>query len=243
VSVTAHEARCVYTPQGDQPLSIELRDGNDSARAFKIAFGAIEILGGAGDDTIDDFPQTGAVVHGGTGADTISVRPNFGGRVEVHGGGDADRITAAGATGSVAGDGGDDEIELRTFINPTFGPSGSSVTGGAGDDRITAGGFSVFEIADGGSGSDTLVSEPDSVISRLIGGTGGDTIRASASAPAASAIDAGGGADTVDGGGGADTIDCGAGADRYVVYAGDAVTRCETPFTPAPPATLLGAGA
>jgi len=242
-SVTAHEARCPYDALRDQPLAIDLRDGDDSATAFKSAFGAIEIAGGAGDDTIDDFPQFGAVVDGGAGADTINVHPNFGGGVDVHGRGGDDHITATSATGSVDGGADDDRIDLQTFINPGGGSSTSSVIGGAGQDAITAGGASFFDSADGGTGSDTIVSQPGAVIANVIGGAGADTIRASASSPAATTVDAGGGPDTVDGGGGGDSIDCGAGADRYVVYAGDAVTRCETPFTAVMPATVLGAGA
>jgi Ca2+-binding RTX toxin-like protein len=242
-SVTVHEARCPSDPLVAQPLAIDLRDGDDSATAFKFAFGAIEISGGAGDDTIGDFPQSGAVVDGGAGADTINVRPNFGGIVDVHGRAGDDHITATGARGSVDGDAGDDRIDLQTFVNPIGGVPGSSVTGGAGEDTITAGGASFFATADGGMGSDTVISQPGAVIAHVIGGAGGDTIRASASSPAATAVDAGAGPDTVDGGGGGDTIDCGAGADRYVVYAGDAVTRCETPFTPIVPPTALGARA
>jgi len=242
-AVTAHEAHCPYEPQRDQPLAIDLRDGDDYARAFKIAFGAIEIAGGTGEDTIVDAPQYGAVVDGGPGADVINVHPNYGGHVDVHGRGGDDRITADSATGSVAGDAGDDRIDLRVVINPTGGAPGSSVTGGVGDDTITAANFSFFELADGGPGSDTIVSEASAVIAHITGGGGGDTIRSSADSPTATAVDAGSGPDTVDGGGGGDAIDCGAGPDRYVAYAGDAVTRCETPFTPSVPTTLLGAGA
>jgi hypothetical protein len=242
-AVTEHEAWCPYEPLRDQPLAIDLRDGDDSATAFKVAFGAIQIAGGAGDDTIGDAPQSEAVVDGGPGADTVDVHPNFGGRVDARGGGGEDHITATGATGSVDGGGGDDRIDLRTFVNPRGAPAGSSVTGGAGADTIDAAGASFFDVADGGPGSDTVISEPGAVILRVLGGAGADAIRASASAPASTTIDAGGGPDTVDGGGGEDSIDCGAGADRYVAYAGDAVTRCETPFTPSPSPALIGAGA
>jgi Ca2+-binding RTX toxin-like protein len=229
-AVSEHEALCPYDAGRDQPMVVDLRDGDDTARIFKYYFGTVWVDGGTGDDTIEDDPQSGAVVDGGPGADTVTAYPNFGGRVELHGGPGPDHLMTRSASGTLAGDAGDDRIEVLTFVEP--GPGfPAAVDGGPGDDTISASGPSFFTLMSGGPGADALTSEAGAVVHRMDGGPDADTISQSAATPSPSTIDAGSGPDTVDGGGGGDVVDCGAGADRYVAYAGDTVTRCETAFT------------
>jgi hypothetical protein len=227
VQVSPHEGRCPVT--FGQDFLIDLADRNDSARAqtFEL-LKRVRITGGFGNDTIEDLPQLGAEVSGGPGVDTITVHPNFGGVVDVHGGLGDDVISAVSATGVVDGDAGDDEITLFTFIDP---PGGASAAyGGLGDDTINAGGATAISLIDGGWGDDAITTTDSATASVINGGFGADTITA---VPGhAEQINAGPGRDVVDGGDDGDTIDCGLGIDRYVVYAGDTTTRCEIPFTP-----------
>jgi Ca2+-binding RTX toxin-like protein len=219
--VTPHQASCPLPGGfGDQNVVMTLADRNDVATASKIGFGSIAVDGGAGDDTIGDFPQSGANVDGGLGDDTITVRPNFGGAVDVNGGLGRDTITATSASGSVDGGIGDDAITLTNFVNPSV----SAAHGGLGDDTITADQATDMGLIDGGFGDDRISTGPLALVAQLTGGFGDDRI---VSQHGTSTISGGFGRDFIDGGDENDTIDCGAGADRFVKYAGDTVSNCE----------------
>jgi Ca2+-binding RTX toxin-like protein len=233
-SVTAHQASCALPASGGQDMRIDLADRDDAARAFKLGDGSITINGGAGDDTIADLPQSGAVVSGGNGDDTISVHPNFGGRVDVHGDEGNDRITAISAAGVVSGDADNDLITLNTLVNPPSGPP-SAAYGGAGSDRIVADGATAVGLLDGGDGNDRLGTDEFATAATLDGGAGRDVIMTKnliggGPFPYAAEILGGTGPDTIDGGGGGDTLDCGPDVDHYKAYLGDAVTGCEIPI-------------
>ena len=219
--VTPHEASCPLPGGfGDQDVVMTLADRNDVARASKLLFGRIAVDGGAGNDTIGDFPQSGADVDGGLGDDTITVRPNFGGSVDVHGGLGRDSITATAASGTVDGGLGDDDITLTNFVNPAV----SAAYGGLGDDTITADQATDMGLIDGGLGDDRISTGPLAVVAQLTGGFGDDRI---VSQHGTSTISGGFGRDFIDGGDEGDTIDCGVGIDRFVKYAGDTVSNCE----------------
>jgi Ca2+-binding RTX toxin-like protein len=221
--VTPHEASCPLPPGFEaQDVVMKLGDRNDVARAFKVNFGHVAIDGAAGDDTIDDAPQSGADVDGGLGDDTITVHPNFGGSVDVHGGLGRDSITATSASGTVDGGVGDDDITLVTFVNPSV----SAAYGGLGDDTITADQATNMGLIDGGLGDDRIATGPLAVVAQLTGGVGDDRI---VSQNGTSTISGGFGRDFIDGHDEGDTIDCGSGIDRYVPYAGDTVSNCEVP--------------
>ena len=223
--VTPHEASCPLPPGfAGQDVAMTLADRNDVARAFKVSFGRVAIDGGAGNDTISDSPQSGADVDGGLGDDTITVHPNFGGSVDVHGGLGRDSITATSASGTVDGGLGDDDITLTTFVNPGV----SAAYGGLGDDTITADQATNMGLIDGGLGDDRISTGPLAVVAQLTGGLGDDRI---VSQHGTSTITGGFGRDFIDGHDEGDTIDCGSGNDRYVQYAGDTVSNCETPQT------------
>jgi len=223
--VTPHEASCPLPGGfGDQDVVMTLADRNDVARASKFLFGRIAVDGGAGNDTIGDFPQSGANVDGGLGDDIITVRPNFGGSVDVHGGLGRDSITATAASGAVDGGLGDDDITLTNFVNPAV----SAAYGGLGDDTITADQRTDMGLIDGGLGDDWISTGPLAVVAQLTGGFGDDRI---VSQNGTSTISGGFGRDFIDGHDEGDTIDCGSGNDRYVQYAGDTVSNCETPQT------------
>jgi hypothetical protein len=229
LQVSAHEAKCAEA--GFQDFAIGLADGDDFAHAFALAFplSGITITGGYGDDTIEDLPQSGAYVSGGPGADTITVHPNFGGKVGVHGDGGDDSITAISATGVVDGDAGEDQITLRTFVEPPSGTP-SAAYGGTGDDTISAEGGTDISLIDAEGGDDTITTTDFAMVAVVNGSGGADTISAETGFP--EQINGGFGRDVINGGGGGDTIDCGPAIDRYAVFGGDAVTNCEIPFTP-----------
>ena len=219
--VTPHQASCPLPGGfGDQNVVMTLADRNDVANASKIGFGSIAVDGGAGNDTIGDFPQSGANVDGGLGDDTITVRPNFGGAVDVNGGLGRDTITATSASGSVDGGIGDDAITLTNFVNPSV----SAAHGGLGDDTITADQATDMGLIDGGFGDDRISTGPLALVAQLTGGFGDDRI---VSQHGTSTISGGFGRDFIDGGDEGDTIDCGFGIDRFVEYAGDTVSNCE----------------
>jgi hypothetical protein len=219
--VTPHQASCPLPGGfGDQNVVMTLADRNDVARASKFLFGRIAVDGGAGNDTIGDFPQSGADVDGGLGDDTITVRPNFGGSVDVHGGLGRDSITATAASGTVDGDLGDDDITLTNFVNPAV----SAAYGGLGNDTITADQGTDMGLIDGGLGDDRISTGPLAVVAQIAGGLGDDR---SVSQHGTSTISGGFGRDFIDGGDEGDTIDCGVGVDRFVKYAGDTVSNCE----------------
>jgi Ca2+-binding RTX toxin-like protein len=219
--ITPHEASCPLPGGfGDQDVVMTLADRNDVARASKFLFGRIAVDGGAGSDTIGDFPQSGANVDGGLGDDIITVRPNFGGSVDVHGGLGRDLITATAASGAVDGGLGDDDITLTNFVNPAV----SAAYGGLGDDTITADQRTDMGLIDGGLGDDWISTGPLAVVAQLTGGFGDDRI---VSQNGTSTISGGFGRDFIDGHDEGDAIDCGVGIDRYVKYAGDTVSNCE----------------
>jgi Ca2+-binding RTX toxin-like protein len=219
--VAPHEAACPLPGGfGDQDVIMTLADRNDVARAFKFSFGHVAVDGGAGNDTIADFPKSGVDVDGGLGDDTITVRPNFGGVVDVHGGLGRDSITPIATSGTVDGGLGDDDITLTNIVNPAV----SAAYGGLGDDTITADQGTDMGLIDGGLGDDRISTGPLAVVARLTGGLGDDRI---VSQHGTSTISGGFGRDFIDGGDEGDTIDCGFGIDRFVEYAGDTVSNCE----------------
>jgi Ca2+-binding RTX toxin-like protein len=222
VQVTPHEGSCPLPANFEQDLAIYLGDRNDFAHAFKLSLGHIAISGGTGADTIEDLPELGADVSGGPGDDEITVHPNFGGVVDVHGDSGRDTISAISASGVVDGDSGDDQITLTTFVEPS--PGASAAYGGWGDDTISAEGATSMGLIDGGVGDDTVTTGALALVAEIRGGFGADEIT---SLNGTSQISGGFGPDSIDGGGEGDTINCGFGIDKYVQYAGDTVSNCE----------------
>ena len=235
VALTAHQGRCPLPASQNQNVRIDLADLDDSVHAFKLSTGSIRISGGAGNDAIEDLPQSGAAVSGGVGADTITVHPNFGGRVDVHGDAGNDSITAISAAGIVEGGADRDAITLTNFVDPFSGP-GSAAYGGLGNDTILANGATSASLVDGGDGGDRISTDGFAIVARMDGGDGKDRITSTnvtgGGMPFLYPAQINGGADpdVIDGGGDGDTINCGLGVDHYAVYAGDAVTGCEIPI-------------
>ena len=180
------------------------RGGNDRI-VTSAAFGGDEISGGDGDDDIDTQQNGyGSTVHGDAGNDVIHM-PAYSTISRAYGDDGDDRIYAGdyafGGTGNdyielsggsysrAYGDEGDDVIVITGSSGFAAGGDGAdTLTGSAGDDVLTSGGFaSVF-------GNPPPIA-PDMALERdrLTGGTGNDII----------AIGYG---DEVDGGAGIDTI-------------------------------------
>jgi Ca2+-binding RTX toxin-like protein len=167
-------------------------EGNDS-----LAFLALELDGGDGDDTLrggdgDDL------LSGGAGDDILAGRA---GDDELDGGdgddtlrgGDGDDLLAGGAGDDIlAGHAGDDELDGGDGDDTLRGGDGDDLlSGGAGDDFLA--GHAGDDELEGGDGNDTLRGEGNDVLS---GGAGDDQIT----------VIGGEGLTTVDGGAGSDTI-------------------------------------
>lgn len=170
--------------------------------------------------------QNGTTINGGDGDDQILVagETNFMGlrgyEVTIHGGNGNDTITYQSHLdkGVIAGDGGDDTIQIEGYIG-----FDATVNGGEGNDRITQKGTTVtYGTIDGGSGNDVISIEGDDVlvVGNINGGDGDDSINLAAKNwLSAYRIDGGDGDDeititgetvelynTLDGGDGDDTI-------------------------------------
>lgn len=213
---------------GTEQLTVSGNDGDDTLDASSLPVGliALELNGGAGNDTIigsagDDTIDAGAgndSVDAGPGTDSIALgdgddsnvwNPGDGtdsvqggggsDRQIVQGGGNADPFFIEPGNGSTTG-------EVRFFRNPGFeiflsATEQLAVFGNGGDDTLDASALPAGLIAlelDGGDGNDTI-----------IGSAGADQ------------IDAGPGNDTVDGNPGNDSIVLGAGDDLNTWNNGD----------------------
>lgn len=212
---------------GSPAIRIETGDGAD--RVAPPSGGApehVSILGGPGDD----------VLAGGSGADRLD---GGGGHDELHaGGGDDDLADGDGPRGdadTLDGGRGADEVsyagrtdDLTVDLDRSAGPDGDvlggleSVTGGSGDDRLTASNRTTspngvpedsVRILDGGKGRDTLRGR--SRHEYLFGGEGRDVLVG------------GKGDDTLGGGSGRDRVSGGPGFDEIETRDGTAdVVRC-----------------
>ncbi len=223
--------QCTTFPVG--LVDVQLKDGNDQASVigypdaqtanvsggggndtvFAVAGGNTTVTGDAGDDSVSAESDILATVDGGSGNDVVSVDPYI-------------------ATGRATGGSGDDQLyfDPRGFNASTYtmdggtgddivvaspdATSGSSMTGGDGDDVLAVSGAGVGAghgvTVTGGNGNDTI-----------IGGPFGDT------------VDGGPGRDVIDvAGGGADTVTCGDGVDVVRYDSSDTIASdCEVKLT------------
>ena len=128
----------------------------------------------------------------------------------------------ASVPGTFAGGAGDDEF----FVRAHFNPAESTVTGGAGNDKLK--GHDHVETIDGGPGNDILEGGLNN--DTLTGGPGKDTIFGDSTADTCNFLSCriAFGNDVIDARDGEqDTIDCGVGEDRATVDAIDVVANCE----------------
>jgi Ca2+-binding RTX toxin-like protein len=160
--------------------------------------------------------QTGSVLQGGTGRDTI----NGGGGNDVLSGNDgSDQITANAGNDTVSGGAGDDVIAGNAGNDTiTDGAGNDTVTGDAGTDTITV--EAGINSIDGGADNDTINVTVDqatsTTVSTIGGGAGDDTISLNATAITAASrasVSGGSGNDTITAGLGVETINAGAGND------------------------------
>jgi Ca2+-binding RTX toxin-like protein len=160
--------------------------------------------------------QTGSVLQGGTGRDTLAGNA---GNDSIVGNDGNDQITGAAGNDSLSGGVGDDNIGGGAGADViSDGAGNDTVTGDAGADVITvdAGTNSV----DAGADNDTITLSADqatsTTVSTISGGSGDDTITLSATAITAasrSSVSGGSGNDTITAGLGVETVNAGAGND------------------------------
>ena len=179
------------------------------------------ILGGEGNDFIQDFHWTGwnhwqdqnSVLDGGSGNDTIwggageDTILGGSGNDDLYGMSDNDMIVGGDGNDYIVGGGGDDQIDGGAGNDTLYGDEvlglvagEDTLWGGAGNDELHGG--SQDDLLYGGSGNDHLYG--DNGRDMLAGGSGNDT------------IDGGNGNDTIAGGEGDDILYGGNGANTFV---------------------------
>ncbi|MEL6563921.1 MAG: calcium-binding protein [Pseudomonadota bacterium] len=153
--------------------TVEVSGGDDTITIAQEGDASLTVDAGAGDDTISftDFSDS-VTVHAGDGADVI-VGSNAS-RADIDLGSGDDLLTMSENDVYVNGGAGNDTIMVE-------GAWGSVLSGGAGDDHITAGSVSgdIVRI-DGGEGNDTLSNEARDFANlnnvKFTGGAGDDVI-------------------------------------------------------------------
>ncbi len=170
--------------ESDPALLVDGGNGNDTIE-WNIDSSIVSVLGGAGNDIINDDAGAGAYIDGGSGFDTDNVNPDdeISGNalndytvpagiekysvgvqqnLVVHGNGLDNIISAWGANVTVYGNGGNDQI---TAVAGAIQPNDTSIghaflDGGSGNDLLhaSATGDSTLK---GGDGNDTLIGDGD----------------------------------------------------------------------------------
>ena len=202
-------------------VNVDSGDGNDfvdltllsSDSTIDVGKGNNTVLSGSGDDTINGAMGSDSV-FAGDGDDVVF---GGGGRDTLKGGDGNDMINAQGGSGDfLSGGNGDDTLKggggtrdriveqgnvdftltdgsLTGLGNDVIGGIDLAIlTGGSGDNRLDASGFSGKVTLDGSTGDDTLIGGANS--DRLVGGSGNDS------------LDGGGGNDWLLGGSGNDFL-------------------------------------
>jgi Ca2+-binding RTX toxin-like protein len=195
--------------------------------------GADLINGGIGNDSITGTFDSGAILTGASGLDTIDatgttagitifggtgITDSTDGADSITGGSGADTIYGNAGNDVIAGGGGADSINggigndsiSGDFDGPTAGAASSSaqIFGGSGNDAIDATGSTQGLTIFGGNSINDSTDGADTIT----GGSGADTIFGN------------GGDDSIAGGGGADSINGGAGNDTIAGDFDDSVT-------------------
>jgi ELWxxDGT repeat protein len=151
------------------------------------------LLGGGGDDRIEDLDSGIDLLDGGGGNDFVVDSGNY---------------YVRGIPNTLHGGAGNDTLDSQSTTD-------DFMFGDDGDDSIS--GANGFDFVDGGAGDDTL--HGGSYDSTVLGGPGDDVLNGSSGydlldgGEGADRLTGGGGNDTLSGGAGADTIDAGAGVD------------------------------
>jgi Ca2+-binding RTX toxin-like protein len=179
--------------QGPAPAGCTA-DGTDLLCAANAVM-AVEVHGGAGDDSIENDSSVGSFTAFGESGDDVLL-----------GGADKDVLDGGDGNDRLIGGDGDDDL--------SDGAGDDHLSGGAGDDH--AGSGSGGDVLDGGAGDDTLGGGADA--DTLVGGGGADVLDAGAGDDV---LDAGAGDDVVSGGDGRDLLQSSQGADALHGEAGD----------------------
>jgi RTX calcium-binding nonapeptide repeat (4 copies) len=200
---------------------LEGGDGNDTLFGDHYDKpGTDSIDGGAGFDKVDDY-----IIPGDDFNPRVAI--SFDGVANDGRPGENDNLVGvekldSSAAGSFTGSAGDDDF----FVMADDAPGSSTITGAAGNDRLT--GHDQEETIDGGPGNDRVEGGYNN--DTLTGGPGRDTIFGDSTTDTCNFLSCKipFGNDVIDARDGEqDTIDCGFGEDRATVDAIDVVANCE----------------
>ena len=191
---------------------IDSGNGNDTLNigdVSKVQAIAVEVHGGAGNDTItgtgSPIGRVRLLLDGGDGNDTI--RGTLGDDTIVGGAGN-DNLKGGDGNDTISAQDGDDQVDGENGNDSIDGGVGAdSVRGGAGNDSLA--GSNDFDTLDGGIGNDTL--DGGASVDSLIGGVGDDSLLGGLGADT---LNGGDGNDTLDGGYNSDSISGGLGDDK-----------------------------
>jgi hypothetical protein len=200
-------------------VSVDLADNDDRATIRSIPGtgthpGVLRILGGAGNDQIENFAIGVLHLDGGEGDDRLVAGPAA--DALLLGGAGADVMTSALDCCAIASYNDHDATGVRVTLDATANDG----IAGEGDDVRTAGviGSPGPDVIIGDARANTLVGSGGA--DRVAGGAGADVIDATLHYPQPS--------DHPDGTDGPDTVTCGAGDDQVVADADDTVAAdCE----------------
>lgn len=237
-------------------VTIDTGNGNDLIDVALLS-GNADITTGAGNDTVrsgfgDDMINTGMGNDSVLAGDGDDVVMTGGGRDTVRGGAGNDLLNGQGGSGDqITGGLGDDTLKGGTGFGDQLTESGNvdftlidgsltglgndvlenidwvALTGGSGQNRIDASGFSGRVTLDGSTGSDTLIGGSNR--DRIVGGSGNDNLDGGGDNDfilggsgndfifgndGEDTLLGEGGSDTLQGGNGKDTLDGGGGTDQ-----------------------------
>ena len=195
----------------DAHFSIQLGDGNDTLFSAQLANGD-RVDMGPGDDTVFVYVSSISATNltkldGGIGSDLLAFTESSGSD------GQTLSLASAGAVNfeNLLGSKYQETIEGDANANLIAGDDGAdTLYGYAGDDRLAAGGWSIFNYDEDTTSTLNNVNDIDNNDNdELYGGPDNDVLYGSS------------GDNTLDGGTGTDTIWSGAGSDTIVIRSGD----------------------
>jgi hypothetical protein len=247
VAIQRQDASLLLSAEaGDTILAPRTCTRSGAASVSCPAGAALEVDLVDGDDaltvSLPDSPAMPLTVSGGNGNDVLDASASASGTLA----GDAgnDRLLAGRGTFRLIGSAGNDELvggpagAITSFVAGAQPDGADRLLGGAGTDTADYSARTApLRLTTDGVADDGAAGEGDDIAPAVEGLVGGSAADVLAGGPGPSVLRAMAGDDTVQARNGAvDQVDCGAGTDSALLDAADVATACETEQRPAPPA-------